>query len=122
MSNPFSTGGYVDQAQKKAQIGAQGLADTAERPLSQQIGTMLGGLNSTGALRSGQANVAAGDIASAYGKEVGGYAKQAAGEAMGAGLAANEQDTMRQQMAAQRKASLLSGIGSALGFGASMLL
>jgi len=120
MSNPFQTGGYVDQAAAAANKAATGFGQAAQRPLAQQVGTMLGGLNSIGALRSGAVPVAAGDIASAYGTQVGAAAKQAAGESLGAGLAANEQDLMRQQMEEQRRASLLGSIGSALGFGAGI--
>jgi hypothetical protein len=61
------------------------------------------------------------DVAETYGTQVGGAAKMAAGEALGAGLAANEQDLMKQQMDNQRKSSLLGAIGQGLGFVGSRL-
>lgn len=121
MAGPFDPGGYVSQAQQAAQKGVEGFGQVAQRPLTRQIGTALGGLNSIGALRSGAVPVAAQDIAETYGNQVGGYAKMAAGESMGAGLAANEQDLLKQQMDNQRKSSLLGAIGSALGFAGSRL-
>jgi hypothetical protein len=41
----------------------------------------------------------------------------AAGESLGAGLAANEQQLMKEQMDQQRKSSLLGAIGGVLGTG-----
>jgi hypothetical protein len=117
----FGQGGYVDQAQQAAQKGVEGFGQVAQRPLTRQIGTMLGGLNSIGALRSGAVPVAAQDIAETYGNQVGGYAKMAAGESLGAGLAANEQDLLRQQLDQQRKSSLLGAIGQGLGFAANKI-
>lgn len=108
---------YVPQTQKLAQTGVEGFGQAAAPYLSRQIGTALGNLNSTGALRSGAVPVALGDIATDYGKEVGGYAKMAAGESLNAGLGASEQDLQRQHMDQQRKASLLGAIGGLLGTG-----
>lgn len=118
-SNPL---GYVPAAQKLAQVGVQGAGEAAAPYLTRQIGTTLGNLNSTGALRSGAVPTALGDIATDYGKEIGAYGKMAAGESLGAGLAANEQDLMKQQMDQQRKSSLLGAIGSGLGFIGSKVL
>jgi hypothetical protein len=118
MSNPLQ---YVPQAQRLAQTGAEGFGQVAQRPLMRQIGTTLGGLNSIGALRSGAVPVAAQDIAETYGNQVGGYAKMAAGESLGAGLAANEQDLLKQQLDQQRKSQLLGAIGGALGFAANKI-
>jgi hypothetical protein len=100
-----------------AQKGVEGFGQAAAPYLQRQIGTALGNLNSTGSLRSGAVPVALGDIATDYGKEVGGYAKMAAGESLGAGLGASEQDLQRQHMDQQRKASLLGAIGGLLGTG-----
>jgi hypothetical protein len=107
---------FVPKVQKLAQTGVEGFGQAAAPYLSRQIGTALGGINSIGGLRSGAVPVAMGDIATDYGKEVGGYAKMAAGESVGAGLAANEQDLMKQQIDNARKSSLLGAIGGALGF------
>jgi len=112
---------YVPAAQKAAQTGVEGFAQVAQKPLTQQVGTALGGLNSIGALRSGAVPVALGDIATQYGNQVGGYAKMAAGESLGAGLAANEQALLKQQIDQQRKSSLLGAIGGALGFAANKI-
>lgn len=113
-SNPLR---YVPQAQNLAQKGVEGFGQAASPYITRQIGTALGNLNSTGALRSGAVPVAMGDIATDYGKEVGGYAKMAAGESLGAGLGASEQDLMRQEQDRRRKASLLGAIGGLLGTG-----
>jgi len=112
---------FVPAAQQAAQKGVEGFTQVAERPLTRQIGTALGGLNSIGALRSGAVPVAMQDIAETYGNQAGGYAKMAAGESLGAGLAANEQGLMKQQLDQQRKSSLLGAIGSALGFAANKI-
>lgn len=112
---------FVPKTQQLAKTGVEGFGQAASPYLTRQIGTALGGLNSIGALRSGAVPVAMGDIATDYGKEVGGYAKMAAGESLGAGLVANEQDLMKQQMDQQRKSSLLGAIGGALGFAANRI-
>lgn len=108
---------YVPQTQELAQKGVEGFGQAAAPYLTRQIGTALGNLNSTGSLRSGAVPVAMGDIATDYGREVGGFAKQAAGESLGAGLGASEQDLMRQEQDRRRKSSLLGAIGSLLGTG-----
>jgi len=117
-SNPLQ---FVPAAQKLAQTGVEGFGQAASPYLTRQIGTALGNANSIGALRSGAVPVAMGDIATDYGREVGGYAKQAAGESLGAGLAANEQDLLKQQLDQQRKSSLLGAVGGALGFAANKI-
>lgn len=108
---------YVPQAQGLAQKGVEGFGESLKPGLMQQIGTTLGNLNSTGSLRSGAVPVELGDIASKYGAQVGAYGKMAAGESLGAGLGASEQDLQRQHMDQQRKASLLGAIGGLLGTG-----
>lgn len=118
MSNPLQ---YVPAAQKAAATGVQGYGASLQPQMLRQIGTTLGGLNSIGALRSGAVPVAMNDVAQQYGSAVGNYAKMASGEALGAGLAANEQDLMKQQLDQQRKSSLLGAIGSGLGFAAGKL-
>lgn len=113
-NNPLK---YVPQAQQLAQKGVEGFGQAAAPYLNRQIGTALGNLNSTGALRSGAVPVALNDIGTDYAREVGGYAKMAAGEALGAGLGASEQDLQRQEMERRRKSSLLGAIGSLIGTG-----
>ena len=113
-TGPFK---YVPQAQQAARTGVEGFGQAAEPYLKRQIGTALGGLNSIGGLRSGAVNTTLGDIGTDYGKEVGGYAQMAAGNATGAALGANEMDLMKQQMDQQRKSSLLGAIGGLLGTG-----
>jgi hypothetical protein len=117
MSSPFSSGGFVDQAQTAAAKGVQGFGEAAKKPLMQQIGTTLGGLNSIGSLRSGAVPTALEDVGTSYGNQVGAYSKMAAGESLGAGLAANEQNLMKQQLDQQRKSQLLSAIGGLVGTG-----
>jgi len=113
----FDPLGYVPQAQKLAQTGVEGYGQSLLPGLKKQIGTTLGDLNSVGALRSGAVPVALGDIADRYGQQIGAYSKMAAGESIGAGLGASEQELMKQQMDQRNKSSLLGAIGGALGSG-----
>jgi len=117
VSSPFSSGGYVDQAQAAAAKGVQGAGAAAQPYLMRQVGTTLGGLNSIGALRSGAVPQALNDVATDYGQQIGAAAQKASGEAVGAGLAANEQDILKQQLDLQRKSSLLGAVGSLVGTG-----
>jgi hypothetical protein len=117
MTAPFAAGGNVEQAQKAAATGVQGYGASLQPQMLRQIGTTLGGLNSIGGLRSGAVPVALNDAAQQYGSAVGNYAKMASGEAIGAGLSANEQDLLKQQLDQQRKSSLLGAIGNVLGTG-----
>ncbi len=111
----------VPKAQNLAATGVQGYGASLLPGLRQQIGTTLGNLNSAGALRSGAVPVALNDASNAYGQQVGNYAKMASGEALGAGLAANEQSLMKEQMDNERKTSLLGAVGQALGFAGSRI-
>lgn len=114
-SNPLR---YVPQAQSLAATGVQGYGASLLPGLQRQIGDTLGGLNSAGALRSGAVPVALNDASRQYGSMVGNYAKMASGEALGTGLGASEEDLMQQEIANQRRSSLLGAIGQGLGFAA----
>lgn len=122
MPSTFGTGGYVDQAADAAKRSVVGAGQAAAPYLTRQIGTTLGNLNSIGSLRSGAVPVALNDAATDYGRQIGAAGERAAGESLGAGLAASEQDLMKQQMDQQRKSSLLGAIGTGLGFAASKFL
>ena len=56
----------------------------AGRGMQQQVGKMLGDLNSIGGLRSGGVQSGLNDITNAYGQEIGDYAAQTAGHALDA--------------------------------------
>lgn len=116
--DPFS---YVPEAQDLARQGVEGYGESLQPAILRDVGTALGGLNSIGALRSGGATVALGDISSKYGAMIGAYSKMAAGEATAAGLAARRQKFEEDQARQARKAGLLKAIGSVLGAGIGFL-
>ena len=109
--------GYVPRAQELASQGVEGFGEQLRPGLEREIGNALGGLNSIGALRSGGTTVALSDITTNYAQQVGAYAKQAAGEAIGYGLKARQiRDAWSEQQRA-RKGGLLKAIGAFLGAG-----
>lgn len=118
MYDPYS---QVKRAQDLGREGVIGYGEAAKPGLLREIGTALGGLNSIGALRSGGANVALGDIATNYSQMIGSFAKQAAGEATGYGLQAEQIRLARDEAKRQRKAGLLKAIGGVLGAGIGFL-
>jgi len=109
--------GDVPQAQEFAMQGVEGYGEALRPHLLREIGTALGGLNEIGALRSGGANVALSDISTNYAQQIGAFAKQASGQALGYGLEAGRLRFEREQARAKKKAGLLKAIGSVLGAG-----
>lgn len=116
--DPFS---YVPEAQDLMRESVQGYGEQLQPAILKDIGTTLGGLNEAGALRSGGATVALGDVASKYGAMIGAYAKEATGAGVSAGLEARKQKFAENQAKAARKAGLLKAIGSVLGAGVGFL-
>lgn len=117
----FQEGGdpYADvpAAQDYLRQSVEGYGQQLQPSILKDVGDALGGLNATGGLRSGGAEVALGDIATKYGAMVGAYAKQATSEGLTAGLAARRQQFAEDQAKRARKTALLKAVGSVLGAG-----
>lgn len=116
--DPF---GYVPRAQELAQKGVEGFGEQLRPGLEREIGNALGGLNSIGALRSGGSTVALNDITTNYAQQVGAYAKQAAGDAIGYGLQARQMRDAWSEQQRARHGGLLKAIGGVLGAGVGFL-
>lgn len=112
--DPYSA---VPEAQDYLKQSVEGYGAQLQPSILKDVGDALGGLNATGGLRSGGAEVALGDIATKYGAMVGAYAKQATSEGLTAGLAARRQQFAEDQAKRARKAALLKAVGSVLGAG-----
>lgn len=82
--------GNVGMMQDFAREGVQGYGQMLGEDLQKNVGTMLGGLNRMGALRSGATEAGMGDLMSTYGRQVGAYSKMATQDAMGLGLQASQ--------------------------------
>lgn len=112
-------GGYFDAFSGGLKGAAQGYADLAGQDFKQQIGTMLGNLNSIGALRSGGVQAGLNQAMTTYGRQVGDYSNQLATQA--AQLAQNENDMnierqfRGQQYGDAKRAAHKSAIGKLLG-------
>lgn len=112
----------VGRAQDLASQGVEGYGETLKPHLMREIGNALGGLNEIGALRSGGTKVALEDISTNYAQQIGAFAKQASGEAIGYGLEAQKMRLQRDRDKQARKASLLKAIGGVLGAGVGFLV
>lgn len=112
--DPYSeVGGASDYLMQ----GVEGYGETLKPHLLREIGTALGGLNSIGALRSGGSKVALQDISTDYAQQIGAYAKQASGDALGYGLEARRLRDQDDERRRARKASVLKAVGGLLGAG-----
>lgn len=125
---PFDPFADVPRAQELARESVIGFGETLKPHLLREIGTTLGGLNAIGSLRSGGATVALGDITTDYAQQIGAFAKQAAGSALGFGLEAGgrrlaerRQRFEEDEAKRRRKSALLRSIGSVLGAGVGFL-
>lgn len=116
--DPFA---YVKKAQDYASQGVEGFGEQLRPGLEREIGNALGGLNSIGALRSGGSTVALNDITTNYAQQVGAYAKQAAGDAIGYGLQARQMRDQWSEQQAAKRGGLLKAIGGVLGAGVGFL-
>jgi hypothetical protein len=112
----------VERAQQLSMEGVEGYGEALKPHLLREIGTALGGLNEIGALRSGGANVALSDISTNYAQQIGAYAKQASGNALGYGLEAQRIRQERQRQKDAKKGGLLKAIGGVLGAGVGFLV
>jgi hypothetical protein len=112
----------VERAQQLSREGVEGYGEALRPHLMREIGNALGGLNEIGALRSGGANVALNDITTNYAQQIGAYAKQASGNALGYGLEAQKLRMERQKEKDRKRAGLFKAIGSVLGAGVGFLV
>jgi hypothetical protein len=112
---------YQNAAREGVNAIGQGLAFDFRR----ELGTYLGGLNSTGALRSGAVESGANDIMRTYADRVGSAASQATLGAIGYGAQTSKDELARQQAAADRKqaqkSSTMGAVGSLLGAGVGLM-
>jgi hypothetical protein len=106
---------YQNAAREGVNAIGQGLAFDFRK----ELGAYLGGLNSTGALRSGAAESGANDIMRTYADRVGAAASTATLGAINTGAAATQSELDAQRAAAdrkqQQKSSMWGGIGSLAG-------
>ena len=106
---------YQNAAREGVTAIGQGLAFDFRR----ELGAYLGGLNSTGALRSGAVESGANDIMRTYADRVGAAASTATLGAINTGAAASQDELAAQRDAANRKqankGSIWGGVGSLLG-------
>ena len=121
---PYDPFADVQKAQDLTREGVRASGELLRPEILGRIGDTLGGLNSIGALRSGGTEVALGDLSREYTDRIGQIASVATLGATGQGLQAGglrlqreELDIERERIKAQRKASLLSAIGSVVGAG-----
>lgn len=132
---PISTGGFgsgraqdmadpnnsVSFYQNAAREGVNAIGQGLAFDFRRELGSYLGGLNSTGALRSGAVTSGANDIMRTYADRVGAAASTATLGAIGYGASATKDELAAQQAAADRKqankSSVMGGIGSLLGAG-----
>jgi len=106
---------YQNAAREGVNAIGQGLAFDFRK----ELGAYLGGLNSTGALRSGAVESGANDIMRTYADRVGAAASTATLGAINTGAAATQSELQMQQAAADRKqankSSIWGGIGALAG-------
>ena len=114
----------IRTAQDLARESVIGFGEALRPGLEQEIGKTLGGLQSIGALRSGQTGVQLGNISSRFGQQIGAFAKQATALGFGggqgitqAGLAGEQAIDAERQREDERKGALGKAIGGALGKG-----
>ena len=110
-----ATNFYQNAAREGVTAIGQGLAFDFRK----ELGAYLGGLNSTGALRSGAVESGANDIMRTYADRVGAAASTATLGAINTGAQTTQSELDRQQAAADRKqannGSIWGGIGGILG-------
>ena len=117
-----ATNFYQNAAREGVTAIGQGLAFDFRK----ELGAYLGGLNSTGALRSGAVESGANDIMRTYADRVGAAASTATLGAINTGAAATQNELDAQRAAADRKqankSSLWGGLGSLAGAGVAAFM
>lgn len=115
----------VNFYQNAAREGVNAMGQQAAFDFRRELGTYLGGLNSTGALRSGAVESGANDIMNTYSRNFANQASQATLGAIGYGFQTSQDELARQQAAAerknQRKIGTMSAVGGLLGAGVGMI-
>jgi len=114
----------VDFYQNAAKEGVNAIGQGLAFDFRRELGTYLGGLNSTGALRSGAVESGADDIMRTYATKVGQAASTATLGAINTGAESAKSAAQFGEDAANRKAanksSTFGAIGSLLGAGAAL--
>jgi hypothetical protein len=124
---PFDRGNEnsaINFYQNAAREGVNAIGENLAFDFRRELGSYLGGLNSTGALRSGAVESGANDIMRTYATQVGNVASQATLGAIGYGVDSSKDELARQQAAAdrknQRKIGTIGAIGGILGAGVGL--
>jgi hypothetical protein len=111
----------VPMYQDFASQGVKALGEQSAFDFRRELGAYLGGLNSTGALRSGAVESGANDIMNTYSRNFASAASQATLGAIGYGQERVGQQLDAERAAADRKqankSSIWGGVGSLLGAG-----
>lgn len=116
---PLSLGGQTQKFNMQLRGASLGYANLAGRRLNRELGTMLGDLNSIGALRSGAVQAGVNLASQRFGETVGDYSNTLA--VQGAQMAQEEYDRnterafRERQYNDARRASRRRGLGRALG-------
>ena len=125
---PFDRGNEnsaINFYQNAARQGVEAIGKDLSFDFRRELGSYLGNLNSTGALRSGAVESGANDIMRTYADRVGSAASQATLGAIGYGAQTSRDELGRQVAAAdrknQRKIGTIGAIGGLLGAGVGML-
>lgn len=122
--------GYqIDRFQREAREGVKGYGRMLGKDLQREIGTMLGGLNGIGALRSGAVQANARDLMDAFGRRVGDYASMTTMGALQMAQAekAAESDRrfrtkLRQDMKSASRSQMIGQmLGGAVGLGTRLI-
>lgn len=112
-------GGYFDAMNNAMQQAAQGYANTEGQKFQVDVGKMLGGLNSIGALRSGAVVADTNNLMNTYAGDVSNYNAQLAEQAAQLGLSADMQNQEinqnQQQFDLKRKDANRNAIAQAVG-------
>lgn len=115
----------VNFYQAAAREGVNAMGQQSAFDFRRELGTYLGGLNSTGALRSGAVESGANDIMDTYSRNFANAASQATLGAMGYGAGTVDNELARQQAAAdrknQRKMGTMAAVGGLLGAGVGLI-
>lgn len=125
---PFDRGNEnsaINFYQAAAREGVTAIGEQSAFDFRKELGTYLGGLNSTGALRSGAVESGANDIMNTYSRNFANAASQATIGAIGYGVDSSKDELARQTAAAdrknQRKIGTIGAIGGLLGAGVGLM-
>lgn len=124
--DPMSLSSNVGQFQGFAREGVEGYGTMLGEDFSKSVGSMLGDLNSIGALRSGGVVSGMNDLTTNYARQVGNVAKTATLDAVGMGQSEYDANVERKYRAdaekRARRGGFLRGVGTLLGGAAGTIL